>query len=52
MTVYGGSTKPDTLDRLAAMGVDRLLHVLPTLPRDEALQRVAVTARLLHAAAD
>ncbi|MBA2416508.1 MAG: LLM class F420-dependent oxidoreductase [Geodermatophilaceae bacterium] len=52
VTVYGGSTKPDTLDRLAAMGVDRLLHVLPTLPRDEALQRVAVTARLLHAAAD
>jgi probable F420-dependent oxidoreductase len=52
VTLYGGSTSPHTLDRFAAMGVDRILHLLPTLPRDEALRHVAETARRLHAAAD
>ncbi len=51
VTLYGGSTKPETVDRFAAMGVDRILHLLPTLPREDALRHVAETARRLHAAA-
>jgi len=51
VTLYGGSTKPETVDRFAAMGVDRILHLLPTLPREDALRHVAEIARRLHAAA-
>jgi len=50
VTLYGGSTNPETLDRFDVMGVDRILHLLPTLPQDEALQHIAETSRRLHAA--
>ncbi len=52
VTLNGGSTKPETVQRLAEMGVDRTLHLMPTLPHDEALQFVADTASRLHAATD
>ncbi|MBA2390721.1 MAG: LLM class F420-dependent oxidoreductase [Geodermatophilaceae bacterium] len=52
VTLYGGSSSPDTVERMAAMGVDRILHLLPTLPRDEALDHVGEIARRVHGAAD
>lgn len=51
VTLYGGSTKPETVDRFAEMGVDRILHLLPTLPREDAVQHVTEIARRLYAAA-
>ncbi len=52
VTLYGGSSNPATVQRFADMGVDRILHLLPTLPTAESLRHVVQTARQLHAAAD
>ncbi len=44
MTVYGGSTNPDTLGRFSAIGVDRVLHLLPSAGADDVvplLQQIA-----------
>lgn len=44
VTVYGGSTTPDTLTRFAAVGVDRVLHLLPSAGAEDVvplLQRIA-----------
>lgn len=51
VTLYGGSTKPATVDRFAEMGVDRILHLLPTLPHEDAVRHVAEIAHRLHATA-
>ncbi len=51
VTLYGGSTKPETVHRFAEMGVDRILHLLPTLPPEDALRYVAEITRRLHAPA-
>ncbi|MBA3249957.1 MAG: LLM class F420-dependent oxidoreductase [Geodermatophilaceae bacterium] len=44
VTVYGGSTNPDTLGRFSAIGVDRVLHLLPSAGADDVvplLQQIA-----------
>lgn len=49
VTLYGGSTAPDALARYAEIGIERVLFVLPSVPRDEALDRVGEVARRVHA---
>lgn len=51
VTVYGGSTTPETLGRFAEIGIDRVLHLLPSAPADELLPRLATIAAARDAAA-
>ncbi|CAN5147019.1 LLM class F420-dependent oxidoreductase [soil metagenome] len=50
VTLYGGSSRPEALARYAAMGIERVLFDLPTLPEGEAVDRVDEIARRVHAA--
>lgn len=51
VTVYGGSTNADTLGRFAAIGVDRVLHVLPSAGADELVPRMQAIVAARDAAA-
>jgi len=50
VTVYGGSTTPDTLGRWAGIGIDRVLHVLPSVPAADMVPKLAGIAAARDAA--
>lgn len=52
VTVYGGATNPETLGRLAAMGVDRVLHLLPSAGAADVVALLQRIAGAVDAAAD